>query len=923
MTLPIEDALRPALADRGTSFVFPSEICAEFWLRESLLSGWAEALETGRFMGWDSFKELACRSADRAVPADGFFRSIFAARLLADNAASPFLDRLVPRRYAELYAPFVGYLAARLPSLRSLAAAARSAAPARRVEGGSDLLADWLEVHRRYEAFLAATGRYEPSYRPRELAPLPGRYVVLLPELIEDFDEYRGALAASGRVDLVGLGMERPRAGLASTETALGELRAVLREIGALLDAGVEAEDIAMTIPGLDAYRPYLEREAGLLSVPLAIRSGASLASYPGGRLFEALRRAQSSGCSYDSLRDLLLSPAWPWRDPSLNRDLLRAGARLHAVAAWPEEKGMVDVWERSLGRRSDLGAAYLRLRRRLDALASAGSFFALREAYVLFRSEFLSEEGWDPLSDLSLARCVEELSSLARTQAELGVEVENPFGLFMSALAERRYVPPSRSIPGAPSGTAPGAAHRGDSGGVSVYEWRVAAGIAPEHHFVLNASQDALAVPRRRFDFLGEAERRSLGVEDGDGAPDFIAAYALSGARVLFSCPDKGFAGEAAPHGLLGGEEGTEAVPIATAPGRDEYEAEGAWLLGEGPVPTRLHAAQKTGQERAPLAAEAEGRGAFLEPATAALAAERLRRKRDGRLSLDATAIDGYRSCAYRYLYLRLLGAAPEASGIDFIDALFMGEVYHAALALLFERLRGEDGSFEPGRLGEYRGWIGAALDEAFAALSEKRGPFVGVVLEAYRSRLSHYLGRVLEAEAERFPGLEVGQIEEYFEAEYPEVGPGIVVDGRIDRLSYRDGRAVLIDYKKGRLPSRSEVALDEGGALGASQVPCYLKLLEAAGIEAESAWYLSVEGWDESAPGSAACAFGAGEKAYVPTEGRRALLDAFDAAVGESAGGLLAGEFPFPPKDAQDRVCAACEARGICRERYALRFA
>ena len=36
----------------------------------------------------------------------------------------------------------------------------------------------------------------------------------------------------------------------------------------------------------------------------------------------------------------------------------------------------------------------------------------------------------------------------------------------------------------------------------------------------------------------------------------------------------------------------------------------------------------------------------------------------------------------------------------------------------------------------------------------------------------------------------------------------------------------------------------------------------------------------------------------------------------------GILAGAFPLAPKDTQDIACKDCGARGICRERYALRF-
>ena len=109
---------------------------------------------------------------------------------------------------------------------------------------------------------------------------------------------------------------------------------------------------------------------------------------------------------------------------------------------------------------------------------------------------EFLSTErgDWDPFADLTLARCIVELQALVQAQDVSGLEVSNGFSLLMQSLESRRYVSAS-----------------GGAVGVPVYEWRVAAGICPKRHFILHASQDALSVPSRGFDYLGEALREEL----------------------------------------------------------------------------------------------------------------------------------------------------------------------------------------------------------------------------------------------------------------------------------------------------------------------------------------------------------------------------------------------------------------------------
>ncbi|HRY73809.1 MAG TPA: PD-(D/E)XK nuclease family protein [Spirochaetia bacterium] len=961
----MERTVLGSLRDRGLSFVLPSEIAAEAWLERALVLGGEEALEAGRFLGWDSFKELVSAEAEGAGPADDFLRTIFAASYLSANAKEPRLRVLVPPEHAGLHAPFAPCVAAGLPRLRSLSLAVRR-------RGGpppSGALADWLDIHRAYEAFLSEQRLYEPSYLPRRLRDPGRRFLVLFPELIEDFAEYEEGLKASGFVRVLSLAealagaasgdMAAPASGgavpggaatrdggraaaplrLARPGSGLAELRSLLRGIGRLLDEGEAPESLVVTVCGLDTYRPYLEREARLLSVPLDFRSGKALSAYPGPRLFKAAGEAAGSGFAFDAMRDLLLSPAWPWKDPALNRDLVRAGAARCALAPWPAAPGegggaargaapapeqtpaagrtagrLVDPWEASLPG-AEGGAAllgrYRTLRRRIAAMSAAESFAALRKAYAAFRKELFSDEGWEPLADASLARAVDELDGLCRAEEKAGLPVESPFGIFLRVLDQKRYVP------------------QGGSGGVRVYEWRVGAGLAPERHFVLGASQDALSVTYSRFGFLREDERRGLGAEEADATPAFIAAYAESGSQVLFSCPREGFSGERPPHGILL----SRAEPGAFPPGSDEYEEELLWLSGEGQAPGRLHAIQRRGLLRGLGAASAGGRkGAVLPPALAATAAARLRGE-DGTLRLSTTAIDEYGRCPFAYLYERLLRATEEKAGLEFADAPFLGEVYHEALARLFARIAKEDGRFRPERRLEYADLAGEALDAAFAAFARRRGPFAGVVLSAYRGRMELYLRRLMEREAELFPGLEVGPLEEDFLLRYPEGGdpergvpPRVALSGRIDRLSLREGRAVVVDYKKGNYPTRAEVAPSVDGSLAEAQVPAYLRLVgasEAGSGGVESAWYLSVEGSSQLEPGSAACAFGpAAFKPYVPEESLPSFLAAFDAALGRTASGILAGDYPFAPKGAQEVACADCASRGICRERYALRL-
>ena len=229
-------------------------------------------------------------------------------------------------------------------------------------------------------------------------------------------------------------------------------------------------------------------------------------------------------------------------------------------------------------------------------------------------------------------------------------------------------------------------------------------------------------------------------------------------------------------------------------------------------------------------------------------------------------------------------------------------------------------------------RDLIGSCLGDAFDEIARKRGPFVGVVLEAYRGRLKSYLENLVDAEVSLFPGLAIGPLEEEFELDYPSLEGGVVLRGRVDRISLSEKGVVVVDYKKGHVPSKAQVAPNEDGAIAAAQIPCYLRLVAANGEAIDSAWYVSIEGDARREAGSAVCAFGDDAETaarpvrrdgpYVPRSSLQAFLDSFDSALRATMEGILAGAFPLASKETQKLVCANCGARGICRERYALRF-
>ena len=97
----IAEILRAELDDPRTDFVFPTEVAARFWLRQSLAFTGGRALRADRFLSWDQFDRRALdygREAElaRARRAGIPERTLFAASLLEDNRRRGLFRELVP-----------------------------------------------------------------------------------------------------------------------------------------------------------------------------------------------------------------------------------------------------------------------------------------------------------------------------------------------------------------------------------------------------------------------------------------------------------------------------------------------------------------------------------------------------------------------------------------------------------------------------------------------------------------------------------------------------------------------------------------------------------------------------------------------------------------------------------------------------------
>lgn len=916
----IERRVLGSLDDPSAVFVFPSEKAAASWLERSLVLSGRKALPASRFISWDAFKAAVFAGSARGRPASAELRAVFAAWLMAENARSPFLASFVPAGKAASSPGFAPVVARALPALRSVP------------EGEGPGLADWREIRRRYAAFLESRGMYEAAWLGRAAAPDGARYVLLYPDLTTDWQDYAREVEGLAGVSILGsesLGGEPVAA--ARFGTVVEEARAVLQRIRAEVESGADPAGMAISVASPESALPVLEREAAVAGIPLDVREGRPLSDSAGGRLIADIVDAARSRMGFESIRRLLLDRSRTWKDPETAGRLVGAGIAKHIVAPLPRPDG--DVWERSLSRDDGARRLYRGLRTAADKVASATSFQALRRAFDAFRHAFMDETAWSPAQNDEIARCLavldalDEASSAAAldgppaagavrallpTGAQAAASAVNAADIYLRFLRDTSYLPVSMTS------------------GIAVYDFPVAAGMAPELHFVMNLSESAARAEARPLSFLRPDERGSLGAADRDISSGLIRLLAVSGDRTFLSWSEDGPDGVRPAHPVLSAADAGGLAyardawlpdSAARASGKCVFPAQR--LSAEAALATVFPGPAKPWTEGSPA------RPAAMEADNAAAIVASL--SKTGSLTLSDTAIEDYAACAFRRVFQRGLHVEAVASGLSFLDSLAIGSLYHEALRRLLEPLAkagyalSAGNASGSGRLPAPEA-VPEALDAAIADLEADEGPMAAVLANALRNALLRDLSRTVDELRTTFDGHKPLLVEGELASELP--GLDASLRGRIDLVlesrtpagpGERPG-VVVVDYKKSSVPGREELGPDESGEVRKLQIPLYAALSRGNGMDVDAAFYVSIEGQGASDK-RAYLVFGPGDKPLVQPEDVPRLEPALMRAAARTADTIRRGLVYVPLSRDQEALCQGCDIRPVCRARYTVR--
>ena len=937
--------------DAGETLVFPSQLATEFWrsasLRRWYLEGRRGVVRSDRFVSWDTFKERTSSSRKDRAPANSALRRLAARRLAADNAASPFLTRIVPRDYARDSHLFADVIRQGIPGLQALLE--------RHEQLDAPLASDVRELSDRYKAMLDSTGYFEPAWVPPEIRTGGDRYAIVFPELIEDFSEFAPLVRDRPELREVALpgSIDEHAAVVLEYPDSVIELRDVLDRVETLLDSGVTPSEIAITCGDLDGLRDEIEREARRRSLPLGLRAGVRLSDHPAGQIFSRIAECVDTDFHADAVKRFVHHAAIPWKAPRLMHLVARAGidhgclgGGKRPASGWYElfNIGFSRDYRRRLEDAGiapeEVGEAFSSLESALREIVRARGFEELRGATYTFLGRFVDTEKWGEEIEPVFQRCMTTLAEWVETEARSQLSADDPFSLFRASLAESIYV------------------RKRDIAGIAVYPYRVSAGICPAYHFVIGVSRQAVTITEARLPFVREDERERIEQVQTTGSeagPDlttcFHRAYAVSGDTVHLSYALKTRSGaQIAPPGVLESISGT--------PDRFEIERRAVAVASDGahrsdpvsmPLPAPIYPVQRAGylshQIRTSGTSAAYARGLIAGGDTqtslsgshggngrAAESGEPVRDLRyhpvsdslvrtccegflteEFRIRLSPSTVEQMSGAPFSLLLSRVAGIEEERWAMCLTDPMSEGSLLHrlirAAEAEL-TRTTTRYGEADPTLLVPI-------VEEELSQFLSSRAVFdspvparlLGMQEKGFRAQALNVLARLSEIFSAYVP------VRQEWEMETTPL-EGVALSGRADSVSSAAGRSLIIDFKRSAasIPSNRDVA-----AFDAPQLPLYVLMAEELGCVIANAVYVSAgDGKVRVAVGelpetlNSRTGIGIAGDAWP---GRREALVDHVAAV---AARIDDGDFRCPSPWIG---CSGCRTRSICRAKYSHR--
>lgn len=572
----IPQILAQNLPDQNTIFVFSTDTVMNSWIDWIVLNpqiSGTDAVPFERFTAWDNFKrEYLSISQDGLTAVPTLLRKLFVADLIHKNSLKPKEERFQviinpDDEFAKNADTFSSWISDNLTSLHFW----KSRYEKNKSEYGEmdSEDKDYDFIYNEYSNFLKSNNLFEPSWiENTDIIQGDKKFIIFYPEMLQDFQDFTETFEKSDNITLCKLPHNLPSPKAYLYPDSRTELRqTMLQIINLVKENKADWSEIALSIPDIETYRPYIEREFDLYGIPYVIKSGIKLTQNTAGRIFREIYNCYNENFTFDSVRSLLLDECVPWKEEyiQLKEDLIREGNRMRCICS-PYEK---DIWLSTFTSKinrlektdnptknvelnyfNNLKDFYLKLKTDIKQFFTEENktFANILKAWMQFKSNFLQDDkNFSEEANNILSRCITELEEIIKIENDFSdckLFINSPFDFYLQMLDEKTYTPQTKKT------------------GVQIFKYKLSAAAHFKYQFVIDGSQKNLEVVNKRLTFFNATKRSKLHLLEDDknlnATEVFMKLYARSipngadDSLVHFSAATETFSGFAIPHSLL-----------------------------------------------------------------------------------------------------------------------------------------------------------------------------------------------------------------------------------------------------------------------------------------------------------------------------------------------------------------------------------
>ncbi|MGD1821445.1 MAG: PD-(D/E)XK nuclease family protein [Pleomorphochaeta sp.] len=879
--------------------VFHNEVIARYFAIEYAYE--YDVIEADRVISYDTFRDFFLPSHEGLKEVNNQIREFFLIDFFRKNK----LKYLINNEYPESISRFTSYLVIVIQQLKRL----KESDVFNTLE--ANFIYDVDLLYEKYCEFLEINKLFEPSFEnpSLEYAPksvLENSYTIISSDTKAGCKQLLNNLNNPSFIKTIEIeNLEENNSfydnfNLYSYENSEELQNNLLRKVKELLDTNIPSRDIAITLCNFDSDILDIEYKAKRYNIPISKAKGYPLLKYPGGKFLSYLSNLYDNNFSLDDMKSFFLDRSFPFKDISLNRELIRSAidANIDHGSNIVEQ----DYWTKRLSIKPNLREYYWKFKNIIIKINTVETISELQKSlHILESLIFVENVGWkDSSGEKSYSFAIDKLDKLREAMQICKIaKSKQLFKIFNRLIEKENYV------------------EQGKRDGIRIYEYPLSASIDIPYHFIVDInSKNCEVIDKPLFLLPPSIDDQDLREEE-DLTSNVIKDYCFNSGLSIFLFSNSTYDGAQIAPSLFMEKDRIQKsnLQFNNKPYIDEIDL---WNTNNKKKDLKLTAFQSEAFEKASINVLDFNDNGYvnnnMENDVNEYLLDRIKSKDNYKmLNFSSTSINLFKKCPYAYAIKYLFKVQKNEYDVIQYDALEIGTRIHKIFENFFRKIKEEDGQFYSSKYNEYLSLLLDIQEAEFKDyfMSKNSPPFSTQIY--IKDRFKNLARDFLNVEIKVFDTFRSTDMEKKYESieEIKINGKSYFysLNGKIDRvINQNNGDYAIVDYKSGHTPisaSWHKKAYDEAPEeLPDYQFPCYKKLLAKDNKNVSIASYYSVTSakycdmWNLNKP-----------------DNLEIIDTIFDKVMTDIITQILDGNYKATPSK---ETCQHCDYRQVCRKRY-----